>query len=658
LGVALVAALPSGVWLALLGTALGSLTLGKSGVIYGMICVLVAFLRVVISGVEKGDGPSRRLFSEGVLLRCAAALLGGFVVGVYEILISGFSLSSLAFSLSMIIIPTALVPVLSVCFGSGVGLREFIIGSRSFFVRSAGNKKERVRMIAFKISLAVFLFLISFSMSEYKLFGVDVGLIFCAFATLFAAKRFGSIYGLCAGFIASFSISGLYSVSFALSGAAAGALFAFGLPYAVLGGGVALSLWGLYAGGGVGLLSVLPEYAVAAALALPLLRYLESERRQDGEVSVTRSATDMVGTMALAHGNKERSVVVGLEEAISGAARALERLSDGGETAQFLAAYSEISAIINEVALRAQDEKRMDEELTGKLEDVFADCGFPDGVIRAFGDRRKHIICAGEDKDGLLITSPRLHEEVERVCGMKVSTGEYFRRDNMVLMECEAVPMVHLEGAYAQAAGDGDEVSGDTVRTFETADMYSFAIIADGMGRGDLAKETSEFVTSFVESFMGSGAAVGTVLSAANAVMKGRREECSVGFDMFMIDKLKAQASFVKSGAAPSYIKRQESLFKISSRTVPMGLLASVDAEMISADVRAGDYVIMVSDGVISESESEGWLIEYLNRPAKKSPSEYAEGIIRAAMSRGGRRDDMSVAVLKIVGLRPFGVNE
>ena len=59
LGLALVCALQSGVWLALLGAVLGSLTLGKSGIIYGMIAVLAVFLRVVISGSDNKKGGER-----------------------------------------------------------------------------------------------------------------------------------------------------------------------------------------------------------------------------------------------------------------------------------------------------------------------------------------------------------------------------------------------------------------------------------------------------------------------------------------------------------------------------------------------------------------------------------------------------------------------
>ena len=56
---AFVAVLPSRVWVALLGAALGALTLGKSGMIHAIMLVIVVFLRVIISGnssLENGEG--------------------------------------------------------------------------------------------------------------------------------------------------------------------------------------------------------------------------------------------------------------------------------------------------------------------------------------------------------------------------------------------------------------------------------------------------------------------------------------------------------------------------------------------------------------------------------------------------------------------------
>ena len=52
LGIAMIAILPERVWVAVLGAVIGSLTLGKAGIVYALIAIIVAFLRMIISGTS------------------------------------------------------------------------------------------------------------------------------------------------------------------------------------------------------------------------------------------------------------------------------------------------------------------------------------------------------------------------------------------------------------------------------------------------------------------------------------------------------------------------------------------------------------------------------------------------------------------------------
>ena len=68
LSLGFIAVLPSRVWLALFGSVIGSLTLGKHGIIYAMISVIVVFLRIIVFGNREKRGgrenPSARIFGE------------------------------------------------------------------------------------------------------------------------------------------------------------------------------------------------------------------------------------------------------------------------------------------------------------------------------------------------------------------------------------------------------------------------------------------------------------------------------------------------------------------------------------------------------------------------------------------------------------------
>jgi stage II sporulation protein E len=113
-----------------------------------------------------------------------------------------------------------------------------------------------------------------------------------------------------------------------------------------------------------------------------------------------------------------------------------------------------------------------------------------------------------------------------------------------------------------------------------------------------------------------------------------------------MID---GSATFIKSGAAPSFIKRDNSIFRIKSATAPIGIMKSIDSEKTCVEVKGGDYVIMFSDGVSEIAEESPWLLELLTRPSKETPKAYAEHILAEAKKYSRSRDDMIVIVLKII---------
>ena len=114
------------------------------------------------------------------------------------------------------------------------------------------------------------------------------------------------------------------------------------------------------------------------------------------------------------------------------------------------------------------------------------------------------------------------------------------------------------------------------------------------------------------------------------------------------IDLMQCEGKFIKSGAAPSYVKRGSSIFRIKSQTAPLGLLSSIDAEKTKLDVKPGDYVIMLSDGVADETDDAPWLLLLLGKAPPASLGDYANLILEEAKRNSKCSDDMTVAVIKI----------
>ena len=645
LGVALVSALPSSVWPALIGTVLGSLTLGRGGMIYAMICVLGVFLRIIISGgANGGDDECAELFSESVTLRVCAAVISGFVAALYELLLGGVRLAGVVFGLSMIALSALFTFIFSGVFYHGIGVRALVFGTRRIF-EPYGSDSENRRLLAFKISTAVFVALLSLSLDRYNAFGINLSFVFSGCITLFTAKRFGAFYGGAVGFFSSVAVSGIFSPAYSLLGILAGALFVYGTRYATTAGGAVLSLWGAYVSGVSGFLSLFPEYLIALCIIVPMLKRFEREDNGADGATLEERLTDMVGTIALAYRNRQQLACERLEKSLGELLPVVSGFLPSESTAEDFAGFLRL---VGEGKNYLYEKRELDEALSERLGGALDAIGVRGGIIRAFGERRKYIICAAEDRDGTLISSPELKNEIERVAELSLTAPKYYRRRDIALMECEAGERYRIKASYLTERGAENEISGDSVAFFESDDFYSYGAISDGMGSGSAAKRTSEFTLRFLRALSSYGASRTTAVHMINSIIRRQSEECSASLDVFFFDRITGEAEFIKSGAAASYIKRNGSLYRIKSETMPLGLMKRVDAERVKATVGDGDTVIMISDGVCEPSDDAPWLVELLNADGGDDVHTLASRIIATAKINNRKRDDMSVLVMRI----------
>ena len=638
LGLAFVAALPIGVWPALTGAVIGALSLGAGGIIFAATIAITVFLRAAISSGDKEKG----LFSEATPLRMSIAVLCGFVAAVLEVLSSGLNEASMLFGVTMIIIPPLSTFIFCALFSSGIDLDTLLSGSAEIFDLSNRDRSEKYDVIFFQISALMLIFFISLSFAGVDILGISVSYLFSVVITLLVAKRFGALRGLAVGFASSLGISGTLSVAFALAGLAAGTVFSLGNGYALLAGGAALCAFSAYSAGLTGLLSALPEYIIGCAAALPFLKKTQVLPEPKAEEDSAERAEDMVGTMALAYQSSFLGSVDKLESSLGQVAETIKNGGGRGEE------YEMISKLISAARLADNEAKTVDGSLTEALTATFCSCGFENGVIRAFGKRRKHFILAGEDESGNKITSPELRQGIEAAAGVRLGAPQYFRKGKMVLMECRAERKFKVSAATASMPRSDSEISGDTVALFGAGDDRFYSLLSDGMGSGELARETSEFVSSFLRGALEIGAGAETLMHMLNHTVKSRSEECSATVDLLEIDLLSAEATFIKSGAAPSFVKRDNSIFRIRSQTAPIGLLSSIDTERTRVELRGGDHIIMVSDGVADESDDAPWLLLLLGEAAPPDLREYADLILKEAAKNSKNPDDMSVIVLRV----------
>ena len=662
LGLMYVCLLERGVWLGTAGVALGALTLGKEGIIYLMITLLTVLLRVVVSagehreyasGATDGNSISTEesaVFSERLPLKMSVAALGGFIAAAYEMILGGMNYTTLFFGLAMLLIPPLGVLMLSGVFlQKEIGLEKIILGKSNMISSRGKDGKELFDGIYFKISALILIFLIAFALKKYNVFGIDFSFTFVAFLTLFVCRRFGAMYGMLCGFFGAIAVSPLYAAAFGLMGAVAGALFPFGGIYAVCGGCIAICSFGAYAEGVLGIVSLLPEYVLGAALIFPTLGHIERVGGTELSVDPKRLAEDMVGTMALSYQARIAAEIGGLEKALHNVAALVGKFGKNADTG---AAEYEIAArLFSDVRQGYEKLRDEDKALTEKVLSFLDDINLKHASVGIFGGRQKYLIVAGEDRIGDIMTSREFLEGLSEAMGGRLSPPEYYRRGSLALMVTSYAATLALESAVASSAGDSGEVSGDFTMVKAFPNHTAHAMVADGMGSGAEAIEVAEFCCDFTKAILGTGVGADTVFHALNAIVGKRSEECTVALDLFSVDLISGEASFVKSGAAFSYIKRGSSLFRLRSATMPIGVIKEVDAEKISAKVLSGDLIIMFSDGICDGGEDAPWLVELLSRSKSEDIKDLAEQILAAAAEHTPYKDDMTVLILKVKGL-------
>lgn len=202
--------------------------------------------------------------------------------------------------------------------------------------------------------------------------------------------------------------------------------------------------------------------------------------------------------------------------------------------------------------------------------------------------------------------------------------------------------------------------SGDRLRHFQTPDGFFYAVLSDGMGTGEEAAATAEVSVEFLRTLLLAGCSRRAAVRMLNSLVRGRQAECSATVDMLIFDLLEGHAAFLKSGAAPSYIRRGGEVLRVKSHTLPLGIRKTPDAELLHVEVAEGDLVVLLSDGIFSEDgEDPAWLLRLLASENTDDLAALAGRIVAEAAARIAEpRDDITVGLFRIDEDTKVGENE
>ena len=196
-----------------------------------------------------------------------------------------------------------------------------------------------------------------------------------------------------------------------------------------------------------------------------------------------------------------------------------------------------------------------------------------------------------------------------------------------------------------------EKVSGDNYGCRQEDGGQFVMCLSDGMGSGMDACRESEIVVELLEQFMESGLSQETAARMVNSalVLKGQEGMFST-VDICAVDLYTGICNFLKAGASSTFIKRDHWVEAISSESLAAGLVQQVDFETASRKLYHGDYLIMMTDGVLDalpQEHAEDTMKEIIMDVHEDSPKEFGRGILERVLGYSDyrARDDMTVLV-------------
>lgn len=319
-----------------------------------------------------------------------------------------------------------------------------------------------------------------------------------------------------------------------------------------------------------------------------------------------------------------------------------------------------VADIITRLVKQSEIKDRPEEEVEARLAEVLE--------LNGIGTKEVSIFKRNNSYHCHLIKSPcRGFKEcaekaapiVEDVLGVRMSMGYFECAMESGAKSCEIsfVPrrLLDLDLGVSQKIKTGNGISGDS---FASVFLHSrnALILSDGMGSGARAAKESMATVNLLKRLLESGFDRELAVKTVNATLALRSPEDTFStVDLAMIDLFSGKADFVKIAAEPSFVKKGGNIHVISSDSLPIGILDTVDYEPVTFDLENGDLLVMASDGLLDPGRKsqigEDWIVRELQKFSHEDPQRIADYLVSRAeeMSGGKAKDDITVAVVRVV---------
>lgn len=312
----------------------------------------------------------------------------------------------------------------------------------------------------------------------------------------------------------------------------------------------------------------------------------------------------------------------------------------------FSADYSALSQVISEAVSARQAENEENKELTmhalsmlGKYKNDFH-------TVSVWGKRKIRVFARLKTVNESTVGMREFKRIMEQCCGCSFANPSLKIEGKSMTITLNMRPIFEVEAAASRQSSDGLPICGDSPSYFNGHDNFFYALISDGMGTGANAALTSGICEIFLHEMLEGGNRVDTSVNMLNAVIASKGNECSATVDIMELDLYSGSCTFLKSGAASSFILRNGSVYKLSARTMPLGILDEADTDLQRVRLEDGDTVFLVSDGA-APLENYDHLINIIKSTSDEdTPEELCNRVVE--LTKKNSKDDVSCVAVRI----------
>lgn len=273
-----------------------------------------------------------------------------------------------------------------------------------------------------------------------------------------------------------------------------------------------------------------------------------------------------------------------------------------------------------------------------------------EGEWAVFYDEHRRLRAEIVTREGESLADEASRAELSRLFGVPLRRAALKReRGRARVIYTQAEPLAAVAGVAAKKR-DGQLVSGDAGSWFKGEDGVLWLLLCDGMGSGEQANRESSLAVRLLEAFLRAGVAPEDALRTLNSAL-ALRGEAEGGFttvDLCRVDLFTGAGSVYKLGAAPTYIKKKDTVLRVTGTTLPAGLTAQerVEADVTPFRLEVGDCLVLLTDG-ITDGEEDEWLRQALREFDGASPRALARALLERADGEQAA-DDRTVMVVRL----------